>query len=237
MIPFSPSPIFHCPLLLLCTCLSHRPPLSIGPHSVYGSLLPSPNTGIPVLGLGVNGRHAGLPRPHLSSCLPFPLVEPMTSRLLPGQPLRCLREASESIPLGPWYLSSKLKSLIATQTEALEAEQERVEGKFSPNLQDTTQGQQPPGATQGSTCCQAVPTGDYPEWGSWQLVVHGQLWSAQFCSENLVFPHLIFCLTLTFFSSWWNLQSHLSVLTEKCLRSTGGEKEAHKVKWHCPTAC
>lgn len=51
----------------------------------------------------------------------------MACGLLPGQLLRCLREASESIPLGPQCLSSKLKSLIAAQTEALEAEQERVE--------------------------------------------------------------------------------------------------------------
>ena len=81
--------------------------------------------------------------------LPFPLACGL-SCLLPGQPLSPLHGASESIPLDPWCLSSKLKSSIAAQSGALEAEQGKVTVIDFPPIRMTPFNAHR-GATQGST--------------------------------------------------------------------------------------
>ena len=123
--------------------------------------------------------------------LPFPLACGL-SCFLPGQPLSPLQGASESIPLDSWCLSSKLKSSIAAQSGALEAEQGKVTAiDFPPTSMMPFNAHQ--GATQGSTPSRLCP-----------LMIN-QLWELPACSGLLISSlksnfHLTVFLPLTFFS-------------------------------------
>lgn len=179
--------IFHSPLLVW-TCLCHRLQLSSvlkAPFCFSLSLLPqTPLRLCPKVG----GREICA---DILPWLPFPLTCGL-SCLLPGQPLSPLHGASESIPLDPWCLSSKLKSSIAAQSGALEAEQ----GKgtvidFPPTRMTPFNAHR--GATQGST-----PSGLCP------LMIN-QLWERPARSGLLISSlksdfHLTALLPLTFFS-------------------------------------
>lgn len=180
--------IFHYPLLVW-TCLSHRLQL---PSLLKAPILFSLSPCFP--------KHCWDSIPSLGAVkfvqtsllwLPFPLACGL-SCLLPGQPLSPLQRASESIPLDPWCLSSKLKSSIAAQSGALEAEQGKATAiDFPPTSMMPFNAHQ--GATQGSTPSRLCP-----------LMIN-QLWELPARSGLLISSlksnfHLTAFLPLTFFS-------------------------------------
>lgn len=158
--------------------------------------------------------------------LPFPLACGL-SCLLPGQPLSPLHGASESIPLDPWCLSSKLKSSIAAHSGALEAEQGKVTVIDFPPIRMTPFNAHR-GATQGST-----PSGLCP------LMIN-QLWELPARSGLLISSlkssfHLTTLLSHFFFLFSVNSSTLYVYFNWKVSWDSRWWGRAHKVTSHCST--